>query len=62
MWINRKRISGALCDRRVNVKLNGKVYKRVVRPTLEYGVDTWAVKKVHEKKMGVAGVIMLKPN
>ena len=41
-WRNWKRCSGVLCDRKMPVKLNGKVYKTVVRPALLYGSETWA--------------------
>ena len=39
-WKNWKRVSGVLCDRRMNVKINGKVYRTVVKPALMYGADT----------------------
>ena len=38
-WNNWKRCSGVLCDRRMPVKLKGKVYKTVVRPALLYMVQ-----------------------
>ena len=44
-WKNWKSVSGVLCDRRMNVKIKGKVYRTVVRPTLMYGADTWALEK-----------------
>ena len=28
-----------------NLRVNGKVYKTVVRPAMMYGAETWAVKK-----------------
>ena len=31
---NWKRVSGVLCDWRMNVKIKGKVYRTVVRPAL----------------------------
>ena len=34
-------VCGVLCDRRMKVKINGKVYNDVA--------GTWAVKKAHEK-------------
>ena len=41
-WRNWKRCSGVLCDRRMSVKLKGKVYKTAVRLALLYGAVTWA--------------------
>ena len=49
------RISGIVCDRRISVRVKGKVYKTGVRPAMMYGAETWAVKKAHEKKLDVAG-------
>ena len=43
-WRNWKKCSGVLCDRRMPVKLKGKVYKTVIRPAMLYGAETWAVK------------------
>ena len=59
-WKNRKRVSGILCDRRIRLRVNGKVYKTVVRPAMMYGAKTWAVKKAQEKKLDVAEMRMLK--
>ena len=53
-WKNWKRVAGVLCDRRMNVNIKGKVYRTVLRPTLMYGAETWALKKAHEKKLEVA--------
>ena len=35
-WMNWKKCSGVLCDRRMPVKLKGKVYRTVVRPAMLY--------------------------
>ena len=57
---NGKRVSGVLCDRRIiNLRVQKKVYKAVVRPTMMYGAETWAVKKAQEKKLDVAEMRML---
>ena len=50
-WKNWKRVSGVLYDRKINVKIKGKVYRTVVRPTLMYWAKTWALKKAHENKL-----------
>ena len=55
---NWKRVSGVLCDRRMNVKIKGKVY--VVRPALIYGAETRALKKAQENKFEVAEMRMLR--
>ena len=49
-WKNWKRVSGVLCDMKMNVNINGKVYSTVVRPALMYGAETWALKKAQENK------------
>ena len=49
-----------LGDRRMNVKIKGKVYRTVVRPALMYGAETWALKKAQEKKLEVAEMRMLR--
>ena len=59
-WKNRKRVSGLLCDRIMNVKIKGKVYRTVVRPALMYGAETWALKKAQEKKLEVAEMRMVR--
>ena len=51
-------MSGALCDRTMSVDIKGKVYRAVVRPTLVYGTETWALEKPQEK-MEVAEMRML---
>ena len=59
-WRNWKRISGILCDRRIILRVKGKVYKTVVRPAMMYGAETWAVKKAQEKKLDVAEMRMFR--
>ena len=59
-WMNWKKVSGVLCDRRMGVKLKGKVHKAVVRPAMMYGAETWAIKKTQEKKLDVAEMRMLR--
>ena len=52
-WRNWKRCSGVLCDKRMPVKLKGKIYKNVVRPALLYGAETWATTRGQEARLEV---------
>ena len=47
-------------DRRIDLRVEGKEYKTVVRPAMMYGAETWAVKKAQEKKLDVAEMRMLR--
>ena len=51
---------GVLCDRKVSLKLKGKLYKVVVRPTLIYGSECWPITRALEQKMKVAEMRMLR--
>ena len=53
-------VSADLCDRRIGLRINGKVCKTVERPAMMYGAETWAVKKAQEKKLDVAEMMMLR--
>ena len=59
-WRNWKRCSGVLCDRRMPVKLKGKVYKTVVRPALLYGAETWTTTRGQEARLEVNEMRMLR--
>ena len=59
-WRNWKKCSGVLCDRRMPVKLQGKVYKTVIRPAMLYGAETWATTKRQEKRIEVTEMRMLR--
>ena len=51
VWGNWKRCSGVLYDRRMPVKLKGKVYKNVVRQALLYGAETWTTTRRQEARL-----------
>ncbi|XP_042889472.1 uncharacterized protein LOC122264575 [Penaeus japonicus] len=59
-WNNWSKISGAICDRRVPVKVKSKVHKALVRPALIYGLAAAPLKKIEERKFDVAEMKMLK--
>ena len=59
-WMNWKTCSGVLCDKRMPVKLKGKVYRTVVRPAMLYGAETWATTKRQESRIEVNEMRMLR--
>ncbi len=44
-WMKWKQLTGVLCDKNVPIKLKDKVYKTVIKPTMTYGAECWAVRK-----------------
>ena len=59
-WNNWRKITGVVCDKRVPVKLKGKIHKAVVRPAMMFGLETAPIKKTEEKKLDVAEMKMLR--
>ncbi|XP_070039112.1 uncharacterized protein [Nicotiana tomentosiformis] len=52
--------SGVLCDKNVPLRLKGKFYKVVLRPTKLYEAECWPVKNSHVQQMKVAEMRMLR--
>ena len=50
-WKNWKKMTGVLCDKEINVKAKGKIYKTVVRRAMIYGAETWGCKKAQEEEL-----------
>lgn len=59
-WRNWKEVTGVLCDRKIPVRLKGKVYMTVVRPALKYATETLALNKTNVGRMKVAKMKMLR--
>ena len=53
---------GVLCDRKMNGKIKGNVYRTVVRPAMVYGAETYmcALKKAQGNKLEVTEMRMLR--
>ena len=58
-WNGWRKVSGVIFDRRLPVRVKGKVYSSVVRPAMVYGLETVAVTKKQLEEMEVAEIKML---
>lgn len=52
-WLKFRSVSGVLCDKRMPVKLKGRVYDTIIKIVLMYASETWTRQKVHSNKMQV---------
>ena len=52
-------LTGVLRDKKVRINLKDKVYKTVIKTTMTYGAECWAVRKKDEK-LRVAEMRMLR--
>ena len=59
-WNGWRRVSGVICDKRLQARVKGKVYSSVVRPAMVYGLETVAVTKKQVEEMEVAEMKMLR--
>ncbi|KAJ0617179.1 putative RNA-directed DNA polymerase [Helianthus annuus] len=59
-WCRWRAATGVLCDKRFPDKLKGKFYRVAIRPSMLYGTDCWAIKKIHARKLDVAEMRMLR--
>ena len=49
-----------ICDCKIPVKLKWKFYRTIIRLTMLYDSECWALKGQHEHKMGVVKMRMLR--
>ena len=59
-WNGWRKVSGVICDRRLQTRVKRKVYSSVVRPAMMYGLETVAVTKKQMEEMEVAEMKMLR--
>ena len=59
-WRNWNKCTGVLGDRKMPVKLNGKIDETVERPAMLYGAETRATTKGQEARTETNGVRMLR--
>ncbi|KAK3548575.1 hypothetical protein QTP70_014501, partial [Hemibagrus guttatus] len=59
-WNGWRKVSGVLCDRKISARIKGKVYRTVVRPAMQYGLETVSLRKRQESELEVAELKMLR--
>ena len=59
-WQSWRRVSVVLCDRKLSVRLKGKIYKCAVRPAVLYDMETVVATERMVKKMKVAELKMVR--
>ncbi|KAK3552069.1 hypothetical protein QTP70_031784 [Hemibagrus guttatus] len=59
-WNGWRKVWGVLCDRKISVRIKGKVYRTVVRPAMLYGLETVSLRKRQESELEVAELKMLR--
>jgi len=58
-WMQWRKASGILCDKRILMRLKVIFYRNVVKPTMPYSMEGYAVYRKIEQSMRVAGMRML---
>ena len=59
VWQKWSNASGVLCDKKIPVRLKGKVYRMVVRLAVLYGAECWPIKKTQVQRLMVAEMSMI---
>ncbi|KAK3514359.1 hypothetical protein QTP70_015886 [Hemibagrus guttatus] len=59
-WNGWRKVSGVLCDQKISARIKGKVYRRMVRPAMLYGLETVSLRKRQESELEVAELKMLR--
>ena len=59
-WINWKRVSGILCDRRISIDGQGEIIQNSCKTSNDVRCRDMGVKKAQEKKLDVAEMKMLR--
>ena len=59
-WEKWRSATGVLCERRIPIKLKRTFYRSVIRPSMLYGTECWAIKKQHIYKLSLTEMRMLR--
>ncbi|KAL1446119.1 hypothetical protein WDU94_000032 [Cyamophila willieti] len=59
-WLKFRSMTGVLCDRKMPIKLKGKLYKSAIRPALLYGSECWTLYKSYSNQIHTTEMRMLR--
>ena len=59
-WNKRRETTGVICDKKVPVKQKVKIYQTVIKPTMLYGAECWAMRKKEEHLLNKTEMRMLR--
>ena len=59
-WSKWRELSGVICDKKVQTKLKLLIYQAVIRPTLQYGCETWPMSIRDGKRMATTEIKMVR--
>ena len=59
-WSSWIKLTGVLYDRKIPLRLKAKVYESIIRPTLTYGSECWAMKVTNKRKIATTEMRMLR--
>ncbi|XP_064104347.1 uncharacterized protein LOC135214213 [Macrobrachium nipponense] len=59
-WNNWMKVSGVICDRKVPIRLKGRVHKAVAIPAMTYRLEASPLKKTEGRKLNVNEMRMLR--
>ena len=59
-WNKWRETTGVICDKKVPVKLIVKIYQTVIKPTMLYGAECWAMRKKEEHLLNKTEMRMLR--
>ena len=59
-WSSWRKLTGVLFDRKIPLRLKAKVYEAIIRPSLTYGSECWAMKVTNNRKIATTEMRMLR--
>lgn len=59
-WQKWRDLSGVVCDKKMPVRIKGKVYRTMIRPVMIYGAEAWTLRRKEEELLERTEMRMLR--